>query len=206
MNHRWVVDLAVVTAARHVDQGRHREAVRVLLDGMQLGRDLMQAPTRVNSMIGAALLAIASNQALVEWYRLVDSLPPAALDVLAEGMAVLDSHLVPSSVAWAGETVVFARRLEAAGSLGTAYAEGGAGWRYGFSDLRLSSDHVRRCERWFEVLRVLGRRPVARTRTRLRPRPRRGVLERVEPALAGVADHRRTRVPWRPSRASGWPE
>lgn len=107
---RNVVNIALLAARRHLEEGHPDLAVNLLLDCMQLGRDLMETPYRINEMIGTSLLAIASKEALVDG-SLIECIPVPQLARLAAGMEQLDTTIDPLGYSWEGELAALTQRV-----------------------------------------------------------------------------------------------
>lgn len=157
---RTVANLATVRARLLLEEGEAIEAVRVLLDSAQLGRDLIQSPLIIDQMIGLALLSIAVRQTADP--ELVDALPEPALRELAAGLAVLDENLPVQEPAVHAETVLLVRHYENAAA-GTPFDEDGFGfWKtlpYAFSNRWMLADAVAELIAFGEARARAGDRP-----------------------------------------------
>ncbi len=100
--HSTLAKLNTLGAERHLDLGQPALAVDALLNGMQLSRDLIQSRFLINEMVGAALLASVSKDALID-DGLIERLPASELTRLAEGMRVLDEAIAAPTRSWDGE-------------------------------------------------------------------------------------------------------
>jgi len=151
MTARNVVNIAVLSARRHLDEGRHDRAVDVLLDSMQFSRDVMHGPTLIQTMIGCALLEISSSAVLLDG-QFLERFPPTQLERLALGMQTLDSALSLGSLGADGDTALLIRALASADDLDeTLYLDPEmvlGSWRYGFSKRLMCAEYVREAMRW----------------------------------------------------------
>ena len=111
MANRTVVNIAVLAADQHLDKGRADLAVNALLDAMQLGRDLMESPILSNEMIGAALLYIASRDALIDG-GLLEKIPSSELARLERAMGELDLGISLKTQAREGEILGLIRGFQ----------------------------------------------------------------------------------------------
>ncbi|MFT5292213.1 MAG: hypothetical protein ACI8PQ_002652 [Planctomycetota bacterium] len=111
MAARNLVNLAVMAAEEHVQAGRQKAAVDVLLDAAQFSADLVQSPFGISQMIGCALLRISTRSALVQ-HELLRSLPSGELERLAEALAAIDSRLEQRGLAAQAELAIFVRAIK----------------------------------------------------------------------------------------------
>lgn len=141
LNARTLANVCVVAAILAAGDGNGREAVHVLLDALQLGRDLAQSSLLIEQMIGGAVLGIGSRDALA-WSNLLRHLDPDALRALGEGLARLDSS-VPLGSDWlASEAVLFAHHSFEAPRKDDPFAGlTWRAWRYGFSTRLVLANH-----------------------------------------------------------------
>ena len=107
---RSIAELTVAAADRHLCEGHPESAVNVLLDGMQFSRDLHESPLLINDVIGIALLAITSKEALID-NGLLERFPAPQLERLAAGMAKVDASIAPVGHAMDGDLVRLASNL-----------------------------------------------------------------------------------------------
>lgn len=121
---RGLANLCVAQARLHALDGEHREAVECLLDGAQMGRDLMHSPLMVHSLIGQATLAICTFEP-----DLFAELPDEALAFWAEGLATLDRSIEPTEQSLLGEALLLAKALLRLRSEGTLSAAEGSLWQ-----------------------------------------------------------------------------
>lgn len=159
---RHVVNIAVFAANRHLEEERPDLAVNLLLDCMQLGRDMMETPYRINEMIGVSLLAIASKEALVDG-NLIECIPAPQLARLAAGMEQLDATIDPLGYSWEGELAALTQRVSQG-----HFEENYAGYKWNlsalsiphlFSTRALLADYVARSARRREIMRGLDSAP-----------------------------------------------
>ncbi|MEZ5965049.1 MAG: hypothetical protein R3F56_14540 [Planctomycetota bacterium] len=111
LQDRALANAAVVAAIAATRDGRHVEAVHLLLDGLQLGRDRMQSPVLIEQMVGCATLTIVCADTLA-WANLLRHLDGDALALFADGLARLDASLPLGSDWLASETVYFAHHID----------------------------------------------------------------------------------------------
>lgn len=145
---RHLANLAVIESRRRARRGDGVGAARALLDAMQLGGDLMRAPVAIDEMIGFAVLAVASKQALID-HGVLDDLSDEGLATLATGMAALDEAIPMVGVSSLGEIALFVRHVEkdnGANPLGGDGLSVLRAWRFGFSLRLLCADHTREAE------------------------------------------------------------
>jgi len=134
LKDRALANAAVLAAIAAARAGRGLEAVQLLLDVLQFGRDRMQTPVYIDEMIGCAVVQIASRDAL-HWSNLPRHLGPEALGVLEEGLALLDASLPLWSEAFMSETALFAYHLDCTPAAldEVVGALTWSSWRHGFS-------------------------------------------------------------------------
>lgn len=126
---RWLVNLAVLEARVLRQAGRDAEAVAWTLDAAAFGADLMRSQLLIDTMIGGAMVVIATAEAWPD--AALRQLEPAALRSLADGLQRLDAQ-VPVQLELGGELQFAAAMLQQAGGTGTGHGSAAA-WRYGFS-------------------------------------------------------------------------
>lgn len=117
--------LAAFAAVRDDDGG---EAVRLLLDALQLGRDLAQSPLRFEQVLGYSVLWRAGNSALAS-SNLLRKLDAGALESLAVGLARLDGAMPLDSRWIASEAVLFAHHPWAAAGVDSFAVLADLDWR-----------------------------------------------------------------------------
>jgi len=132
--YRSLADLAQVHARQLAERGNDREAVRVLLDSAQCGRDLMGSPLLITQLIGCTLLGVSLDETAGP--ELLDRLSPASLTDLDRGLDVLDREFPSIPVAPRAEAALLVRTCQT-GAGGPVPSLGELGWtgswRYGFS-------------------------------------------------------------------------
>lgn len=137
---RHLANAAVLTAILAVGDGDGERAVQILLDVMQLGRDLTRSPLLIEQMIGCATQAIATSDA-VTWANLLRTLDADALRLLAVGLAQLDEApgaLAPAATWISSEAALLANtNLERLTRDRALASQTLSAWRYAFS-LRLA--------------------------------------------------------------------
>jgi len=133
--YRNLASVAQAHVRQLADRGDDREAVRVMLDSAQCGRDLMGSPLLITQLMGCALLAISLDETAGR--ELLDRLSPAALTDLDRGLEVLDRKFPSVPVAPRAEAALLVRTCQTGAgdqvlSLGDLGWTGS--WRYGFSN------------------------------------------------------------------------
>jgi len=139
-----LVNLTILAADNHLADDQPGRAVDVLLDGMQYGRDLMAAPLLINRMVGCAMLAIASKEALID-DDLLARIPAGQLERLARGMARLDAALPGPKLCMDGEISRFIQLVGESSSRTDPFISGWSSleaWRFGFSTRAMYADYV----------------------------------------------------------------
>ena len=158
-DYRALATVMSLTARQHVEAGRPERAAELLLDGMQLGRDLYHAPVLITSLIGGSVLTHSSYETLVD-ERLIDELSTRALRILAEGMERLDTALATTSRTYQAEIVMFTRGITDPDTFAAYLGQPGVDvsyWsraRFGFSKARMSAAYVRDSEHWLALMRA----------------------------------------------------
>lgn len=133
---RWLVNLAVLEARVLRQAGRDAEAVAWTLDAAAFGADLMRSQLLIDTMIGGAMVVIATAEAWPD--AALQRLDPAALRTLADGLQRLDAQ-VPVQLRLDGELQFAAAMLQQTGGAEAGYGSAAA-WRYGFSSRWLLAD------------------------------------------------------------------
>ena len=110
LRSRALNNLAVLSAAQHLDAGRSKLALDVLLDGMQHGRDLLASPQLIESMIGIALMGVCGKEAFLKG-GLLDRFDASQLARLERALTILEQNLPLEDIAWDGEVAVLAHYL-----------------------------------------------------------------------------------------------
>jgi hypothetical protein len=146
---RHLANAGVLAAFAALRDGDGQEAVRLLLDVLQLGRDLAQSALLIEQMIGCAVLSIAAGEP-VKWANLLRHLDADALRAFAAGLGRLDAGLPLDSRWLASEAVLFANESfeppPPPPGLPTSPVDdfswvGWRAWRYGFSTRLALADH-----------------------------------------------------------------
>jgi hypothetical protein len=136
LDARWLVNMTVLEARALRLAGKPREAVERTLDAATFGADLMQSGLLINTMIGAAVVAIAIDEAWPE--DALSKLDGPSLDLLAESLDRLDRRL-PSFTDLDGELRFIghwlqSRPVEENKDFSTS------SWRFGFSPKWMAAD------------------------------------------------------------------
>ncbi len=137
---RQLANAGVLAAILAAQSGDGMAAVRGLLDVLQLGRDLAHSPLLIEQMIGCAVLAIVTSNA-VEWSGLPRHLDADALRALADGLASLDATLRLDADWLAAEAVLLANQGADALATGNATLGPIATWRHSFSPRLALAEH-----------------------------------------------------------------
>lgn len=140
---RTLAHLAVLEAERCAERGDPIAAARMLLDTLQFARDTQHAPLLVHEKVGLALMAIATKDALFD-RGLLDRLTRPALQLMHDGLLLLDEGLAPRSLAYQGEVVMLVRRIARdTGTVLTGPGQAvGAARRQPFATRFTCADHV----------------------------------------------------------------
>jgi hypothetical protein len=136
LDARWLVNMAVFEARALRLRGEPRAAVERTLAAATLGADLVHSGVLIHQMIGAALVAIAADEAWPD--AALQQLDAGALELLAAGLERLD-HGLPTSVDLVAELRFVARGLQDPQATGVFGARAEA-WRYGFSPRWMLAD------------------------------------------------------------------
>jgi hypothetical protein len=128
LHARWLVNMAVLEARAARLAGDSMAAVAWTLDAATFGADLVMSPHLVHSMIGSAMVAIASHEAWPD--HALRQIDREALQRLAAGLAQLDARLpehldLTGELAWSGAAL--------RDSLAAASTPSWNAWRYGLS-------------------------------------------------------------------------
>jgi len=113
MEARKLVHLCELRMQQLREAGADVEAVRVLLDGLQLGGDLAQGPLLIEELVGVSLLPCPTLLEGAEHGTLATLSPEARL-LLREGLTLLDARLAWRPRGIEAELVLFAHAVEAA--------------------------------------------------------------------------------------------
>ncbi len=159
---RFLSNLAVLQSERYLDEGKPRQAVHVLLDAMQFGRDLLEKPRMIDELIGAALLNIPTTGALIQFEQL-DRFPAAELQELADGMAILDAGLPRRSLGSSGDLLLFHRSIL---QQSDSWWFQGQAWLHGFSGWSMLASQVEEVEFLVEEQLSLSEGPWSEQRRR----------------------------------------
>src|SRR5204863_9382969 len=136
LDARWLVNMTVFEARALRLAGQPRAAVERALDAATFGADLVRSGMLIQQMIGAALVAIAADEAWPD--AALQQLDRDSLDLLATGLERLDG-LLPTTIDFQGELRFLAQTL--AKSPATAVPGLDArSWRYGFSTQWMLAD------------------------------------------------------------------
>ncbi len=137
--------LAAIVAA---SDGDGQQCVRIMLDVMQLGRDLVQSPLLIEQMIGCAVMQVGGWMT-IDWSNLLRHLDADALGVFAVGLARLDAAL-PLEPSWiATGAVLLAHHASNVHHVSHVLAKSDDSltgrpwdtWRYGFSPRLALAQH-----------------------------------------------------------------
>ncbi|MEM1450084.1 MAG: hypothetical protein AAF957_07525 [Planctomycetota bacterium] len=104
--------LAFVDACARLSAGDDVGAVRGLLDALQLGADLAEAPLATCDLLGSSILGAGRVEQLLT-VRGFDHLAPEARTMLLEGLVRLDERVTIEGASTKGEFVLLARTIEA---------------------------------------------------------------------------------------------
>lgn len=110
LESRTAVNIAVMAAEQQLDLGHPQRAAELLLNAMQFGRDIMHGPTHISTMVGCALVAITTKEALVDdnlCEHMLDRFPPEQLQLLARGLETLEEGVDLGAIAVDGELAFF---------------------------------------------------------------------------------------------------
>lgn len=159
METRSVVNLTVLAAERHLDEGHPELAVDVLLDGLQLGRDMTSVPIVICEMVGVALLAIPMELLLDE--PQLARFPRPELERLAQALKLLDEAFPEISYSAEGESLYLAKLISNPSQSGHLLAlDWDLGlWAHGFSGKALYADHIRGSMQECKLLHDLDNEP-----------------------------------------------
>lgn len=133
---RWLVNMTVLEARALRIEGKPREAVKRTLDAATFGADLMQSGLLINTMWGAAMVAIAVDEAWPE--NALSQLDAPSLDLLAEGLDRLDRRL-PTFTDLDGELRFIGHWLQHM-PVEENKDLSPASWRFGFSTRWMAAD------------------------------------------------------------------
>ena len=156
---RSIVNLALLSGQRHLDEGHPDRAVDALLDGLQLGRDVICIPAWITEMIGTSLIPIVTEALANEEF--LERFPPHQLERLANGLQQLDESLPEFSHGIEGELLMLANlaRQENQPDDVHVFDPTLEFWRYGFSPRALYAEYISQVMRDREVLRGLEGEP-----------------------------------------------
>ena len=161
-----VGNVAALQARSLMDRGEGLEAVRVILDVMQFGRDLYDDPCFLMSLVGGVVMFLPCKNLMLQSLdpnevrrkgrpaSILESLDSEALAVLAVGLEKLDRDPWSLGRALTAETVLLVRQIEQSAGLTGAF--GGTAlplaWELGFSSRYLVGDAVDRLMHTAETL------------------------------------------------------
>ncbi len=116
LRSRNLANVAMAAAQEHLDGGRFALAAEQVLDAMQFGQDTLASPIMIETMIGSALLAICTSEAVLDEVnddcRMLDSFPPEQLALLEQAFEQLDQRFPSSSALADLELVYFVQTAE----------------------------------------------------------------------------------------------
>lgn len=136
LDARWLVNMTVLEARALRLAGQPSNAVERTLDAATFGADLMQTGLLINTIIGAAMVAIAVDEAWPE--SALSQLDAPSLDLLAEGLDRLDRRL-PTFTDLDGELRFIGHWLQHM-PLEENKDLSPASWRFGFSTRWMAAD------------------------------------------------------------------
>ena len=102
---RQLANAAVATAMGAARTGRDQDAVHLLLDAAQFGRDGAHRMQTIEELIGLAILGIATHEALLE-RGLLATLAEPALEELLDGLRRLDEDFETAGRGQRGDAVL----------------------------------------------------------------------------------------------------
>ncbi len=133
--YRNLINIAQARVRQLVDRNEDEEAVRVMLDAAQCGRDLMASPLLITQMIGCAMLTVSLDETADR--ELLGRLSRTALAVLHQGLESLDQNLPLIPAAPRVEAALLVRTYQTdapSEEITDCGFDWTSTWRYGFSE------------------------------------------------------------------------
>ena len=163
--YRNLINIAQARIRQLVDRNEDEEAVRVMLDGAQCGRDLMASPLLITQMIGCALLTVSLDETADR--ELLERLSRTALAVLHRGLESLDQNLPLIPAAPRVEAALLVRTYQAdvpSAEIADCGFDWTNTWRYGFSERWLISRVARAQADYYDECAGLAALPWSKAR------------------------------------------